>query len=122
MEVYKMRLSEKQVDNWFNTCEVRYARNRLLEIRDRLGYTFKKEVTKIFRENIEDENVQFFIKVMYECMFVVTNLSELREKIDIGFEENNEVIIALQNEIAQLRTDLLDAQKQIREGRAKLLS
>lgn len=83
-----MRLSEKQVDNWFNTCEVRYARNRLLEIRDRLGYTFKKEVTKIFRENIEDENVQFFIKVMYECMFVVTNLSELREKIDIGFEEN----------------------------------
>ena len=46
-----MRLSEKQVDNWFNTCEVRYARNRLLEIRDRLGYTFKKEVTKIFREN-----------------------------------------------------------------------
>ena len=33
----------------------------------------------------------------------------------IGFEENNEIIIALQNEIAQLRTDLLDAQKQVIE-------
>jgi len=31
----------------------------------------------------------------------------------IGFEANQEEILALQAEIAQLRTDLLDAQKQI---------
>jgi hypothetical protein len=31
----------------------------------------------------------------------------------IGFETNQEEIIALQAEIAQLRTDLLDAQKQV---------
>ena len=44
------------------------TRNRLLEIRDRLGYTFKKEVTKIFRENIDDKNVQFLIKIMHDCI------------------------------------------------------
>ena len=60
------------------------TRNRLFEIRDRVGYTFNKEVSKIFRENFEDENVQFFIKVMHECMFAVTNLNQC----DIGFEEN----------------------------------
>jgi len=33
----------------------------------------------------------------------------------INFETNQEEIIALQNEIAQLRTDLLDSQKQVIE-------
>ena len=33
----------------------------------------------------------------------------------IGFEANQEEIIALQNEIAQLRIDLLDSQKQVIE-------
>jgi len=33
----------------------------------------------------------------------------------VGFEANQDEIIALQNEIAQLRTDLLDAQKQVIE-------
>ncbi len=33
----------------------------------------------------------------------------------ISFESNQEEILALQNEIAQLRTELLDAQKQIVE-------
>jgi hypothetical protein len=33
----------------------------------------------------------------------------------IGFEANQDEIVALQNEIAQLRTDLLDAQKQVIE-------
>jgi hypothetical protein len=33
----------------------------------------------------------------------------------IGFEQNQEEIAALQAEIAQLRTDLLDAQKQVIE-------
>ena len=50
-----MRLTENQV----------LTRNRLFEIRDRLGYTFKID---IFHIHIEDENVQFFIKIMFECM------------------------------------------------------
>ena len=33
----------------------------------------------------------------------------------IGFEEKNEIIEALQNEISQLRTELLDTQKQLIE-------
>ena len=33
----------------------------------------------------------------------------------IGFEENNELIEALQNEIAQLREDLLNTQQQLVE-------
>ena len=33
----------------------------------------------------------------------------------IGFEANQEEILALQAEIAQLRTDLLDSQKQVIE-------
>ena len=33
----------------------------------------------------------------------------------IGFEENNEIIAALQNEISQLRTELLDTQRQLVE-------
>lgn len=33
----------------------------------------------------------------------------------IGFEESNDEIVALQNEISELRTQLLDAQKQVIE-------
>ena len=42
--------------------------------------------------------------------YLIKNSSEY-----IGFEANQEEIIALQNEIAQLRIDLLDSQKQVIE-------
>ena len=60
------------------------ARNRLLKIADRLKYTFTEDNTYIFHMHIEDENVQFLIKTMYDCMTVLTTLSELREKIKIA--------------------------------------
>lgn len=37
----------------------------------------------------------------------------------IGFEEKNEIIEALQNEIAQLRTELLDTQRQLIESQTQ---
>ena len=65
-----------------NANEVRYARKRLSEIRDRLGYIINcvQNRTDSFFNHIEDENVQFFIKIMFECMHEADGLK--------GFQEN----------------------------------
>ena len=53
--------------------EVKKSESRLFEIRDRIGYhlnssIYPQKFIDSFLENIEDENVQFFIKIMHECM------------------------------------------------------
>ena len=59
--------------------EVKKSESRLSEIRDRIGYNLDKNAAikssiypqkfiDSFLEHIEDENVQFFIKIMHECM------------------------------------------------------
>jgi hypothetical protein len=66
-------------------------------------------------------NVEEFFNLYNELFYNIpelgsTNSHEYLIKTSseyIGFEANNEEIIALQAEIAQLRTELLDSQKQI---------
>ena len=66
-------------------------------------------------------NVEEFFNLYNELFYNIpelgsTNSHEYLIKTSseyIGFEANNEEIIALQAEIAQLRTELLDSQKQV---------
>tara|TARA_R110002126_G_scaffold15034_6_gene62087 strand:- start:2507 stop:2869 length:363 start_codon:yes stop_codon:yes gene_type:complete len=68
----------------------------------------------------EQPNVSDFFRMYNDMFYDIPEIGTInsheflikKSSEYIGFEENNEVIIALQNEIAQLRTDLLDAQKQ----------
>tara|TARA_R100000900_G_scaffold42593_2_gene34813 strand:+ start:1060 stop:1419 length:360 start_codon:yes stop_codon:yes gene_type:complete len=89
---------------------------------NRIDNTFKEfgvESTNKIAENQPTVN-EFF--EMYNDMFYdipeegVTNSHEFLIKKSseyIGFNENNEIIEALQNEIANLRTELLDTQKEL---------
>ena len=47
------------------------AEYEINSIMDRLGYRVKRKYNRIIdiiHNNIEDENVQFFIAIMHECM------------------------------------------------------
>ncbi len=62
--------------------------------------------------------IKMFFKSKKPTSFNVNTTKKLRIKKSseyIDFEANQEEIAALQAEIAQLRTDLLDAQKQVVE-------
>ncbi len=84
--------------------------------------SFKQLGVKPTPEVIEDQpTVNEFFR-MYNDMFYdipeVGNINSHEFLIKksseyIGFEENNEIIAALQNEISNLRTELLDTQKQL---------
>ena len=86
--------------------------------------SFKQLGVKPTPEVIEDQpTVNEFFR-MYNDMFYdipeVGNINSHEFLIKksseyIGFEENNEIIAALQNEISNLRTELLDTQKQLLE-------
>lgn len=87
--------------------------------------SFKQFGVKPVSERIEEQpTVNDFFR-MYNDMFydipeigAVNSHEYLIKKSSeyIGFEEKNEIIEALQNEIAQLRTELLDSQKQLIES------
>tara|TARA_R110000824_G_scaffold85276_2_gene212061 strand:+ start:2264 stop:2719 length:456 start_codon:yes stop_codon:yes gene_type:complete len=86
--------------------------------------SFKQLGVKPTPELVEDQpTVNDFFR-MYNDMFYdipeVGNINSHEYIIKksseyIGFEENNEIIAALQNEISKLRTELLDTQKQLIE-------
>ncbi len=86
--------------------------------------SFNQLGVKSVNERIEEQpTVNDFFR-MYNDMFYdipetgATNSHEYLIKKSseyIGFEEKNEIIEALQNEISQLRTELLDTQKQLLE-------
>jgi len=86
--------------------------------------SFNQLGVKPVNERIEEQpTVNDFFR-MYNDMFYdipeigATNSHEYLIKKSseyIGFEEKNEIIEALQNEIAQLRTELLETQKQLLE-------
>lgn len=86
-----------------------------------INTTFTQLGVKTVQEQIDEqptvlEFFQMYNELFYEIPevggdksheYLIKTSSEY-----IGFEENNEIIEALQNEIAQLREDLLELQKQ----------
>ena len=90
--------------------------------------SFKQFGVKSINEKIEEQpTVNDFFR-MYNDMFYdinelgPTNSHEhlIKKSSEyIGFEEKNEIIEALQNEISQLRTELLDTQKELIESQTQ---
>jgi len=90
--------------------------------------SFKQLGVKSINEKVEEQpTVNDFFR-MYNDMFYdinelgPTNSHEYLIKKSseyIGFEEKNEIIEALQNEISQLRTELLDTQKELIENQTQ---
>ena len=86
--------------------------------------SFKQLGVKSIEEQIAQQpNVNDFFNMYNNLFYSIPELgvSDSHEYLIkksseyIGFEANQDEIIALQNEIAQLRTDLLEAQKQVIE-------
>ena len=90
--------------------------------------SFKQLGVKSINEKVEEQpTVNDFFR-MYNDMFYdinelgPTNSHEYLIKKSseyIGFEEKNEIIEALQNEISQLRTELLNTQKELIENQTQ---
>jgi hypothetical protein len=100
------------------------------QVYDKRQYTkiidtsFKQLGVKTIQEQIDQQpTVDEFFNMYNELFYQIpelgaTNSHEYLIKKSseyIAFDANQDEIIALQNEIAQLRTDLLDAQKQVIE-------
>jgi hypothetical protein len=86
--------------------------------------SFKQLGVQTIQEQIDQQpTVDEFFNMYNELFYQIpelgaTNSHEYLIKKSseyIAFDANQDEIIALQNEIAQLRTDLLDAQKQVIE-------
>lgn len=89
---------------------------------NRIDNTFKEFGVQPTNEIVENQPTVNEFFEMYNDMFYdipeegITNSHEFLIKKSseyIGFNENNEIIEALQNEIANLRTELLDTQKEL---------
>ena len=100
------------------------------QVYDKRQYTkvidtsFKQLGVQTIQEQIDQQpTVNDFFSMYNELFYQIpelgaTNSHEYLIKKSseyISFDANQDEIIALQNEIAQLRTDLLDAQKQVVE-------
>jgi hypothetical protein len=100
------------------------------QVYDKRQYTkvidtsFKQLGVQTIQEQIDQQpTVDEFFNMYNELFYQIpelgtTNSHEYLIKKSseyIAFDANQDEIIALQNEIAQLRTDLLDAQKQVIE-------
>jgi hypothetical protein len=100
------------------------------QVYDKKQYTkvidtsFKQLGVKTIQEQIDQQpTVNEFFNLYNELFYQIpelgaTNSHEYLIKKSseyIAFDANQDEIIALQNEIAQLRTDLLDTQKQVIE-------
>lgn len=100
------------------------------QVYDKRQYTkvidtsFKQLGVQTIQEQIDQQpTVDDFFNMYNELFYQIpelgaTNSHEYLIKKSseyIAFDANQDEIIALQNEIAQLRTDLLDAQKQVIE-------
>lgn len=100
------------------------------QVYDKRQYTkvidtsFKQLGVQTIQEQIDQQpTVDEFFNMYNELFYQIpelgaTNSHEYLVKKSgeyIAFDANQDEIIALQNEIAQLRTDLLDAQKQVIE-------
>jgi hypothetical protein len=86
--------------------------------------SFKQLGVQTIQQQIDQQpTVNDFFEMYNEMFYDIPETGEInsheflikKSSEYIGFEANQEEIIALQNEIAQLRIDLLDAQKQIIE-------
>ncbi len=62
---------------------VKSALNEINSIRDRIGYAFEPNRYFIL-QHLKDENVQFFIKIMHECMHDSDGIMEFPE----GYQAN----------------------------------
>jgi len=100
-EVYDKLQYEKVVDTSFNQLGVQSIQQQITE--QPTVSDFFEMYNDLFYDIPETGNIN-----SHEYLFKKS--SEY-----ISFEANQEEILALQNEIAQLRTELLDAQKQIIE-------
>jgi len=89
-----------------------------------INTSFNQLGVKSIQQQLEEQpTVNDFFNLYNELFYDIpelgaTNSHEYLIKTSseyVNFDENNEEIIALQNEITQLRTELLDAQKQIVE-------
>ena len=100
-EVFNKLPYEKTVDTSFNELGVKTIQEQLNE-QPTVQEFFDMYNTLFYQINElgETNSHEFLIKTSSEY---------------IGFEENNELIEALQNEIAQLREDLLNTQQQLVE-------
>jgi hypothetical protein len=87
-----------------------------------LDTSFKEFGVQSVNETIEEQPTVNEFFEMYNDMFydipeegVINSHEFLIKKSSeyIGFSENNEIIEALQNEIANLRTELLETQKEL---------
>tara|TARA_R110000824_G_scaffold7605_8_gene34402 strand:- start:1742 stop:2080 length:339 start_codon:yes stop_codon:yes gene_type:complete len=103
-EVFNKRDYEKTIDTKFNQLGV-----------------------KSVQEQIDDQpTVQEFFNLYNELFYEINELGETNSheyliKTSgeyISFDDDNEIVEALQNEIAQLREELLETQKQIVEPNA----
>tara|TARA_B100000900_G_C20580696_1_gene717406 strand:- start:171 stop:596 length:426 start_codon:yes stop_codon:yes gene_type:complete len=82
--------------------------------------SFKQLGVKTIQEQLEQvPTVEEFFQLYDELFYSINELGPInsheylikKSSEYIGFEEQNEIIEALQNEIAQLRTELLNIQK-----------
>lgn len=89
-----------------------------------INTSFTQLGVKTVQEQIDEQpTVQEFFQMYNELFYEIPELGEtnsheylIKTSTEyIGFEENNEIIQALQNEIAQLREELLETQKQLSE-------
>jgi len=86
--------------------------------------SFKQLGVQSIQQQINDQpTVDEFFNMYNELFYDIPETGEVnsheflinKSSEYIGFEANQEEILALQAEIAQLRTDLLDSQKQVIE-------
>ena len=89
-----------------------------------INTSFTQLDVKTTQEQIDEQpTVQEFFNMYNELFYEInelgpTNSHEYLIKTSteyIGFEQNNEIIVALQSEIAQLREELLETQQQLSE-------
>ena len=98
------------------------------QVYDKRQYTkvidtsFKQLGVQTIQQQINDQpTLDEFFNMYNELFYDIPEIGEVnsheflikKSSEYIGFEANQEEIIALQAEIAQLRTDLLDSQKQV---------
>jgi len=97
---------------------VQYDKNTYNKL---INTSFTQLGVKPIQELIEEQvTTNDFFNMYNEMFFQIPELGEVnsheyiikKSSEYIGFEANQEEIIALQNEIAQLRIDLLESQKQ----------
>jgi len=94
------------------------------EYQKTINTNFTQLGVKTIQEQIDEQpTVQEFFQMYNELFYEIPELGEtnsheylIKTSTEyIGFEENNEIIQALQNEIAQLREELLETQRQLTE-------